>query len=684
MARTEGRSDSERGFAVVTTGRSIWHIYPFDRAAALKANAAPIPPSITLWRKTEKYYIEFSKQQPLKFAELLLEEHSNHRLASRGYTLAEVCLQVPRGLFRIQRTDLWARVEELERLGLLPTPLGVCMEDDDGSASSSASSSSASQPPTAAKRTRSSVGGGDMFEEERPPSDFDDSILKEAIELAACVSQQSDEGLLCIVLVEELVLTEAFNDPVICDAFNMKGGQAFERELNSFVTEQLELCGPDFPSVFLSSGTNTNATSLLSPPRQLLRQGDLANTFRRYTRACGGSAASRDRSERINYLREIKKTFFKTQLFCPSGDASLASFFKDRCRFNSRHYRLVGVRSFLATAPSSRLAAASGNESHKTPRKLIQEAVSSPNRHNQEYLSHQSILILQLIKATCEISDKKFLLFQIYIHYLVTGEVPTQAEARRVCITGKAHAQRARQLQWRFETNAVEKINSSKGVIFGSTDDSRIGGKNMGSRRIYYFDEELNHPNDFPLPGSPTARKDGDTGGVALLDACHQKGIITVNAQGGVSDNAPNALKSIRSFVSGAEEAANGLDDLGEVIRTLVNGVRKRAIVIGSPVHQNHLHMGHFRKSSVGGKEDMDTANHLQMAFKWAAIMESDQVVSTKGASSFYIAALNDHWGGRGPWSKKLRKDHEGRWGVSQAVLADIKAIMDRPLMIRR
>ena len=168
-----------------------------------------------------------------------------------------------------------------------------------------------------------------------------------------------------------------------------------------------------------------------------------------------------------------------------------------------------------------------------------------------------------------------------------------------------------------------------------------------------------------------------------MLEAHHGDGISTKKTQGGVADNANNAQASIHSFFSAAEEAANGLDADGEVVRTIVNegkfAVAKRPLVVGSPVHKNHLHMGHFRANSVGGKEDMHSPNHLQMAFKWAAILKNDAVVSTRGTSSLYKCALVEFFGGPGPWSKSLKPDNEGRWGVSQIVLRDIKAVMDKP-----
>jgi hypothetical protein len=277
MAQTEGRSDLERGFAVVTAGRSLSHIYPFDRAAAIKAKGASVPPPISLWRKTEKFFANFSKHEWPKFEKLMFEEHRNQgaACASRDYTLAEVCLQVPKGLRRIQNMNLRERVEELDRLGLLPTPLGVHMEDDDGSSSSSSST---------AKRTRFSVGGGGIFEE----NDDDDSdksfpLRCRVIEAAALFQAESDEGCLFTTTAEEWVLGEALVNEALQEAYQQDPPKVFDRKLKKAFLTVLKETGMSVPVVYLADADADDAPRGVVPqPQRLFRELDLQRVFARY------------------------------------------------------------------------------------------------------------------------------------------------------------------------------------------------------------------------------------------------------------------------------------------------------------------------------------------------------------------------------------------------------------------
>ena len=305
--------------------------------------------------------------------------------------------------------------------------------------------------------------------------------------------------------------------------------------------ERASECGGDFPNIFLSSGVNANATEFIPAPQQPLRDYDLAYLWHRYCRSNAGSGASRERSERLAHLQKRALEFYNQRLFRPSdtAGASLLSYFRDRARYNSSRYALVGAQSLLARARAPAPASVTSPAPHedsapKTPRRSPQEAMASPNKHNQLFLSHQSIVVLQLIKGLCGdgVSDKNFLLLQLLIQYLVSGEPPTEEEARKVCITGEAHGQRARQVLWRLKQDAASKINGSPGVTFSSTDDSDVGGTNMGSRHVYYFDDDSNAPADYALSGTPTARKDAGTGGLALLEAHHGDGISTKKHSG--------------------------------------------------------------------------------------------------------------------------------------------------------
>ena len=67
------------------------------------------------------------------------------------------------------------------------------------------------------------------------------------------------------------------------------------------------------------------------------------------------------------------------------------------------------------------------------------------------------------------------------------------------------------------------------------------------------------------------------------------------------------------------------------MIRSIINGVVKRCMFVGSTIHQLHLFFKHWREMSVGGKGDMNAPNHLQLAYKAAAVLRSDQRVSKSG-----------------------------------------------------
>ena len=254
------------------------------------------------------------------------------------------------------------------------------------------------------------------------------------------------------------------------------------------------------------------------------------------------------------------------------------------------------------------------------------------------------------------------------------GEAPEPREFKRLCIAGKSHKQRVRQLTWRLRQHTVELVNAS-GVKFVSCDLTGLDGVELNSQHVYYFNFKTNAPDFYPLPSPPVGAKDAAHGAAALMESCQATGVSTLGTQGGCSDNALNARNTVAGFYDLTEKDANGVDANGEVVRTIVNGVVKRLLFVGSPIHQLHLFFKHWREASVGGKTDMHDPNHLQMVYKFGAILRSDQRISKSGScNSLYQAIMNEVFGGhpkaKGWWSTIVAQEHEGRWGVSQEALA--------------
>jgi hypothetical protein len=224
-------------------------------------------------------------------------------------------------------------------------------------------------------------------------------------------------------------------------------------------------------------------------------------------------------------------------------------------------------------------------------------------------------------------------------------------------------------MQWK-----VELVNASDTKFF-SCDMTGNGGVEMNSQHVYFFNFALDAPESLALPSPPVGAKDAAHAAGALMDSCQTAGISTVGTQGGCSDNAPNAANTIAGFFKLTEQDANGVDGNGETIGTIINGVVKRLLFVGSPMHQLHLFFEHWRAASVGGKTDMNDANHLQMVYKFGAVVRSDQRISKSGScNSLYQAIINEVFGGhaqaKGWWSIIVAQEHEGRWGVSQNALA--------------
>ncbi len=110
------------------------------------------------------------------------------------------------------------------------------------------------------------------------------------------------------------------------------------------------------------------------------------------------------------------------------------------------------------------------------------EAMQQCNRHNQLLLSDESIIVLTIMKHVAEVSDEKFLLLQHLMHLLYVGAPLTKQEAAQLTIGGDSLVNRARQLKWALNQQAVQKINNAPGVKSLAGDDTEIDSANCGSR----------------------------------------------------------------------------------------------------------------------------------------------------------------------------------------------------------
>ena len=136
------------------------------------------------------------------------------------------------------------------------------------------------------KRTRSNFEASGLVESSEPSGgDELAARRRRAIENADCVTSQSDARCVVIMMVEQLVLSEAFESKKLCDLYASSAERTFTRGLNDFVMERACECGVDFPYIFLSSGVNANATELIPAPQQPLRENDLAYLWHRYCRS---------------------------------------------------------------------------------------------------------------------------------------------------------------------------------------------------------------------------------------------------------------------------------------------------------------------------------------------------------------------------------------------------------------
>jgi hypothetical protein len=204
-------------------------------------------------------------------------------------------------------------------------------------------------------------------------------------------------------------------------------------------------------------------------------------------------------------------------------------------------------------------------------------------------------------------------MLQYFMHYLFTGEVGDPEERKKLCITEDQLTNRARQLQWRLSQYNSERINLSEGVLHYSADDSNLNGIELASRHVHFFDEESKAPNHYALSNAPSNRKHGEAMANGLLTAAIKENLDMSKTSGGTTDNAENAQTGSRLFYQKAEEHVNGLDDDGQVIASIIFGVSKRPLNLGSPLHYLQLHFKHAREQIGGSKTDMNTPLFLEI-----------------------------------------------------------------------
>ena len=80
-----------------------------------------------------------------------------------------------------------------------------------------------------------------------------------------------------------------------------------------------------------------------------------------------------------------------------------------------------------------------------------------------------------------------------------------------------------------------------------------------------------------------------------------------------------------------------------------------------------------FRGASVGGKTDMDDPNHLQMIYKWRAVLVADEVSS---GESVAMEVFRDALGSNANVTM-ITQEHEGRWTLSYQACVAVKSLLD-------
>ena len=659
----------------MTLRDTLTHIFIFDRELAQLRSSMPDIVPTKAFREFESLYIRAYESDRGHFIDIMTDVRSGRCMNMGSYRLAEEVFSVDAQSNRSVRQTLVASVERLRRLRLLPP----CV------AAETVPATPPEPPPPAAagKRTRSTRSGEasspDPRSDDEGPGSFPerDSV----IEAAVALQSESNKGCVISIAVEEWVLGVAMVDEDLESLYERQGRREFAATLKDLFKAKLGEVGVVTSRLFVADdefvGEELRGLTVLAPPERFFREFDLLAQWRLYDASLVGNNASDRRKERLAVLDKLKVGAFEGQVFRPTAGCTMLDFFNHGKQYSSGAYRFV----YCNTSDARRSSTSSGGADESEPdakRRLslspAKKAMLGQDRSNHRTLSHRSVFLLQLIKVAGDISDNKFLLIQYLFHSLVLGEVPSRKEAFELCVTGETHKQRARQLLWRLNEHTVEQINLSR-VIAVSCDMTSTGGVEQNSQHVYYFDAVKNSPVSFSLPSPPVGAKDANHAASALLDSCRTTGVKVDGFQGGCSDNAPNAKNTILGFFDKAEEETNGVDENGEIIRTIVNGVVKRCLFIGSTIHQLHLFYHHWRQMSVGCKVDMNAPNHIQLAYKVAAILRSDQRVSKSGpCNSIYQAIINELFGGspeaKGWWSKLIPQEHEGRWGVSQLALA--------------
>ncbi|MGB1185065.1 MAG: hypothetical protein ACPG4S_07865 [Schleiferiaceae bacterium] len=140
------------------------------------------------------------------------------------------------------------------------------------------------------------------------------------------------------------------------------------------------------------------------------------------------------------------------------------------------------------------------------------------------------------------------------------------------------------------------KAQSSLGSLYFSDDASNIEGSEHESRNLYSFDDALDRPTSLAMSNEPIRDKDAGSiaqGNFNVLSPFLSEALTRIC--GGPTDNASNARLGMSKLIEMIDESANGLDDDGCPIPTLINGVERRVVWLGSPQHKNDLHLRHAR-----------------------------------------------------------------------------------------
>jgi len=668
LSSTEGRSALQRGFDWYVHRRALTYVFILDRAAGASASDDVV--DVSIWKGFEALYIQSYEASPEDFVLGMLEERPIYKFShSKTFTYAMAVFGLGMASQRTMKNRLLGVIEGLRSSNLL-----LPCEPD---AAAAAEQVPVATPPVPgpSKRLRSGPEEGDPNAEE---SDSQFPLRHQVAAEAEDFQAESDKGCFWTIMAEEWALGTALLNVDLLVAYNNEGPWVFDDKLKEALLVALRKTGAPVPvlwKVDAAADDDDEAPGGVPQPQRLFKLFDLQRLFRLYDAALVGRGASSRRKERLQVLEACKAKRFEGQLFRPPPNRTLLVFLSDGRKYSGGSHRLVydyAKKARSDDGPGD--DGASPAAKHRASLTPVKAAMLSPNRWDQLYLSHRAILYLQLMKVACGISDNKFLLFQYLLHALVSGEAPDPQELKQICIAGKSHKQRVRQLTWRLRQHKVGQVNASL-VKFFSCDLTGNNGVEMNSQHVYYFREDTDAPEAYPLPSLPVGAKDAGTCAEALTESCWAAGVSTHGTQGGCSDNAPNARNTIAAFFDLTERDANGVDENGEVVRTIVNGVVKRLLFVGSPIHQLHLFFQHWRAASVGGKTDMHDPNHLQMVYKFGAILRSDQRISKSGScNSLYQAIMNEVFGGhpkaKGWWSAIVAQEHEGRWGVSQEALA--------------